>query len=63
MRYQPKHFCGFPFGELAPQYGFYEDIWLKPQEYTLEIWAVAIAFLIIFASTAFLPQRRQSKPQ
>lgn len=47
-----------PFGEFAPKYGFYEDIWLKPQEYSLVMWGVFILFVALICATAFFPQRK-----
>lgn len=47
-----------PFGEFLPKYGFYEEVWLRPMEYSLEMWAVFLIFLALIVSTAFLPQRR-----
>ncbi len=47
-----------PFGEFAPKYGFYEDIWLKPQEYTWEMWGLFVLFIVLICATAFFPQRK-----
>lgn len=47
-----------PFGEFAPKYGFYEDIWLKPQEYSLLMWGIFILFVALICATAFFPQRK-----
>ena len=48
-----------PFGELAPRYGFYEEVWLKPLEYSAAMWTVLVVFVLVFLATGFLPQRRQ----
>ena len=48
-----------PFGELAPRYGFYDEVWLKPLEYSGAMWTVLVVFVVIFLATGFLPQRRQ----
>lgn len=47
------------FGELAPWYGFYDEVWLKPLEYSASMWAVLVLFAFIFVAIGFLPQRRQ----
>src|SRR5690606_18493218 len=52
-----------PFGELLPKYGFYEDVWVRPLEYSATMWAVFLLFLGLIVATAFLPQRRQSAPR
>lgn len=48
-----------PFGELGPRYGFYDEVWLKPLEYSEAMWAVLVVFIILFLATGFMPQRRQ----
>ncbi len=48
-----------PFGELAPRYGFYDEVWLKPLEYSASMWTVLAVFIVLFLATGFLPQRRQ----
>ncbi len=48
-----------PFGELAPRYGYYDEVWLKPVEYSAAMWTVLVVFVLIFLATGFLPQRRQ----
>lgn len=48
-----------PFGELAPRYGFYDEVWLKPLEYSATMWTVLAVFVVVFLATGFLPQRRQ----
>lgn len=45
-------------GELAPKYGLYEEIWLHPLEYSAEIWAIVVAFVVLILASAWLPQRR-----
>jgi len=47
-----------PFGEFLPKYGYYEDVWLRPMDYSIEMWAGFLIFLALILSTAFLPQRR-----
>lgn len=47
-----------PFGEFAPKYGFYEDIWLKPQEYSWQMWGIFVLFIVLICATAFFPQRK-----
>lgn len=47
-----------PFGEFLPTYGFYKEVWLRPMEYSLEMWAVFLLFVGLLISTVFLPQRR-----
>ncbi len=49
-----------PFGEFLPKYGFYEEMWIRPLDYSMEMWVVFLVFLGLIVSTAFLPQRRQS---
>lgn len=49
-----------PFGEYLPKYGLYEEVWLHPEDYSAEMWAVFLVFLVAIVSTAFLPQRRQT---
>ncbi|MEQ8507437.1 MAG: hypothetical protein RIF37_06530 [Rhodospirillaceae bacterium] len=50
-----------PFGELAPRYGFYEEVWLNPLQYSAAMWTVLVAFLVLIIATGLVPQRRQSK--
>lgn len=52
-----------PFGEFLPKYGFYEEIWIRPMDYTWEMWGVFLVFIALIVSTAFLPQRRQTQPR
>ena len=52
-----------PFGEFLPKYGFYEEIWIRPMDYTWEMWGVFLIFIALIVSTAFLPQRRQTQPR
>jgi hypothetical protein len=47
-----------PFGEFFPRYGFYEEFWLKPWQYPLEMLAVLTVFAVLFFISPFLPQRR-----
>lgn len=49
-----------PFGEFLPKYGFYEEVWLRPLDYSLEMWLVFLVFLVLLLATAFLPQRRMT---
>lgn len=51
-----------PFGEFLPKYGFYEEVWLHPLQYSTEMWMVLALFLGLLVSTAFLPQRRLLPP-
>jgi len=48
-----------PFGEFGPKYGFYEDVWINPQKYSLEMWGVFVLFMALICATAFFPQRKQ----
>ena len=48
-----------PFGELAPRYGFYEEVWLNPLEYSAAMWTVLAVFIVLIVATGFVPQRRQ----
>lgn len=50
-----------PFGEFLPKYGFYEEVWIRPMDYTWEMWGVFLIFVALIVSTAFLPQRRQKQ--
>lgn len=54
-----KAIIWIPFGEMAPRYGFYDEVWLKPLEYSAAMWTVLGAFAVLFLATGFLPQRRQ----
>ncbi len=47
-----------PFGEFFPRYGFYEEFWLKPWQYPLEMLAVLAVFAVLFLISPYLPQRR-----
>jgi len=49
-----------PFGEYFPKYGLYEEVWLHPQDYSVQMWGVFFVFLALIVITAFLPQRRQT---
>ncbi|MBM3513908.1 MAG: hypothetical protein FJX59_09350 [Alphaproteobacteria bacterium] len=52
-----------PFGEFAPRYGFYDEVWLKPAEYSSTMWTVFGVFLVLLIASGFLPQRRQPETQ
>ena len=47
-----------PFGEFGPRWGFYEDVWINPQKYSLQMWGVFLIFMVLICATAFLPQRK-----
>ncbi len=47
-----------PFGEFFPRYGFYEEFWLKPWQYPLEMLTVLAVFAVLFLISPYLPQRR-----
>ncbi|MCR6645884.1 MAG: hypothetical protein NVV62_15860 [Terricaulis sp.] len=49
-----------PFGEYGPNYGFYEDVWVKPLEYTGPMWAVFIVFIGTLAAVVLVHQRREA---
>ncbi|MBL8628106.1 MAG: hypothetical protein JNM81_00655 [Rhodospirillaceae bacterium] len=49
-------------GELAPKYGFYEEIWLDPLTYTAEIWTIVGVFVVLILASAWMPQRRVRNP-
>ncbi|MDX2222334.1 MAG: hypothetical protein SFV21_06270 [Rhodospirillaceae bacterium] len=62
MRYAipTKSIFWIPFGEFAPRYGFYDEIWLKPAEYSTTMWVALGVFLALLIASGFLPQRRQA---
>lgn len=47
-----------PFGEAFPKYGFYEEVWLQPWAHPPAMIGVLLAFLVLVAGVAALPQRR-----
>ncbi len=47
-----------PFGEFFPRYGFYEEFWLRPWQYPLEMLTVLFVFAALFLVSPYLPQRR-----
>jgi len=55
-----KSIFWIPFGEFAPRYGFYDEVWLKPAEYSSTMWVVLAVFLALIIVSGFLPQRRQA---
>ncbi|MBL8643041.1 MAG: hypothetical protein JNK21_03835 [Rhodospirillaceae bacterium] len=55
-----KSIFWIPFGEFAPKYGFYEEVWLHPAEYSGTMWAVLAVFVALIVGSGFLPQRRQA---
>ncbi|MCB2108251.1 MAG: hypothetical protein KDE14_11150 [Rhodobacteraceae bacterium] len=62
MRYAipTKSIFWIPFGEFAPRYGFYDEVWLKPGEYSGTMWTVVTIFAVLIVASGFLPQRRQT---
>ncbi len=54
-----KAILWIPFGELGPRYGLYDEVWLKPLEYSTAMWTVLAVFVVLFLATGFMPQRRQ----
>jgi hypothetical protein len=62
MRYAipTKSIFWIPFGEFAPRWGFYDEIWLKPAEYSGTMWTVLAVFVVLLIGAGFLPQRRVS---
>jgi hypothetical protein len=65
MRYAipTKSIFWIPFGEFAPKYGFYEEVWLHPAKYSTTMWVVLLVFIGLIVASGFLPQRRQSAPK
>ncbi len=57
-----KSILWIPFGEFGPRYGFYDEVWLKPAEYSSTMWSVLGLFLVLLVAAGFLPQRRQPNP-
>jgi hypothetical protein len=55
-----KSIFWIPFGEFAPKYGFYEEVWLKPAEYSGTMWVALVVFIALIVGSGFLPQRRQT---
>ena len=53
-----KAILWLPLGEFGPRYGLYDEIWLKPGEYSGTMWSVLGICLAIFVAAGFLPQRR-----
>jgi hypothetical protein len=62
MRYAipTKSIFWIPFGEFAPRWGFYDEVWLKPAEYSGTMWTVLAIFGVLLIASGFLPQRRQA---
>lgn len=62
MRYAipTKSIFWIPFGEFAPRYGFYEEVWLQPAKYSGTMWTVLAIFVVLLIASGFLPQRRQT---
>ncbi|MDX2142837.1 MAG: hypothetical protein SFV19_05755 [Rhodospirillaceae bacterium] len=62
MRYAipTKSIFWIPFGEFAPRWGFYDEVWLKPAEYSGTMWTVLVVFAVLLVASGFLPQRRQA---
>ncbi|MSO97943.1 MAG: hypothetical protein EXR11_06965 [Rhodospirillaceae bacterium] len=54
-----KSIFWIPFGEFAPRWGFYDDVWLKPAEYSGTMWTVLAVFAVLVVASGLLPQRRQ----
>ncbi len=54
-----KAILWLPLGEFGPRYGLYDEVWLKPAEYSGTMWAVLGVCLVLFVGAGFLPQRRQ----
>lgn len=57
-----KAILWLPLGEFGPRYGLYDEVWLKPAEYSGTMWAVLGVCLVLFLGAGFLPQRRQAAP-
>lgn len=55
-----KSIFWIPFGEYGPNYGFYEDIWVKPLEYTVPMWAAFIIFIAALVAVVLVNQRREA---
>jgi hypothetical protein len=64
MRYAipTKSIFWIPFGEFAPRWGFYDEIWLKPAEYSATMWTVLAVCVGLLIASGFLPQRKVSAP-
>ena len=57
-----KAILWLPLGEFGPRYGLYDEVWLKPAEYSGTMWVVLGVCLVLFLGAGFLPQRRQATP-
>lgn len=49
-----------PFGEYGPNYGFYEDVWVKPLEYTATMWGVFLVFIAFVCAIVVAHSRREA---
>jgi len=60
MRYAipTKSIIWIPFGEFAPRWGFYDEVWLKPAEYSGTMWAALLVCVGLLIAAGFLPQRK-----
>lgn len=56
-----KAILWIPFGEFFPRYGFYEEIWLEPWNYPLQIAGLVIVFVVLGFIAMLIPQRRSNQ--
>lgn len=53
-----KAILWIPLGEFFPRWGFYEEIWLEPWNYTGEVALTLLLFVGLGALSIWIPQRR-----
>jgi hypothetical protein len=56
-----KSIVWFIVGEMAPKYGFYNEFWLNPLQYSAAMYAIVGVCISLLLASAFLPQRRQAR--